>query len=155
MSGMKAFVSSQPQYSMLYRQPEAEVIPLCKANGISQIVWSPLAQGILTGKYRAGSQPPSDSRVLSQTMGGFIDKRLLQDRVLNSIQSLVPIAQKLGLTLTQLALAWVLREPSVASAIIGATKPEQVEENAGASGHKLPDDVLMEIDGIMAQALAA
>ncbi len=155
MSGMKAFVSSQPQYSLLYRQPEAEVIPLCKANGISQIVWSPLAQGILTGKYRAGSQPPSDSRVLSQSMGGFIDKRLLQDRVLNSIQSLVPIAQKLGLTLTQLALAWVLREPSVASAIIGATKPEQVEENAGASGHKLPDEVLMEIDGIMAQAMAA
>jgi len=140
---------------MLWRQPEKEVFPLCAKNGISQIVWSPLAQGILTGKYRPGAPPPSNSRALSSTMGGFFDKRLLQDRVLSAVQALVPIAQEAGLSLSQLALAWVLREPNVASAIIGATKPEQVAENAAASGHPLSKSMISLIDQTLATGMAA
>lgn len=155
IAGVKHFVSSQPQYSLLWRQPEREVFPLCKNNGISQIVWSPLAQGVLTGKYRAGSPPPDGSRALSPSMGGFFDKNLLQDRVLNAVQSLNPIAAEVGLTLSQLALAWVLRDPNVASAIIGSTKPQQVEENAGASGHKLSADIISRMDAILIPAMAA
>jgi aryl-alcohol dehydrogenase-like predicted oxidoreductase len=139
------FVSSQPQYSILWRAPEAEVFPLCQANGIGQIVWSPLAQGILTGKYRPGAAPPPGSRATSESMGVFIQKRL-DDRVLAGVQSLRPIAAELGITLSQLALAWVLRRPEVSSAIIGASRPEQVVENAGASGVKLSADVLRRID---------
>jgi aryl-alcohol dehydrogenase-like predicted oxidoreductase len=139
------FVSSQPQYSILWRAPEAEVFPLCQANGIGQIVWSPLAQGILTGKYRPGAAPPPGSRATSESMGVFIQKRL-DDRVLAGVQALRPIAAELGVTLSQLALAWVLRRPEVSSAIIGASRPEQVVENAGASGVKLSADVLRRID---------
>ena len=118
ITGVAKFVSSQPQYSMLWRQPEDEVIPLCAANGISQIVWSPLAQGVLSGKYDPESPPPRDSRAASQEMGGFMD-RLMQPQVLRAVQRLKPIAAEAGLTLPQFALAWVLREPNVASAIIG------------------------------------
>jgi len=143
------FVSSQPQYSMLWRQPEKEVFSLCAKNGISQIVWSPLAQGILTGKYRPGTPIPADSRAASPSMGGFLGKGRLNDAVLQKVQNLIPIAREAGLTMSQLALAWVLRQPNVASAIIGATKPEQVAENAAASGHSLGESVLALIDAAL------
>ena len=140
------FVSSQPQYSMLWRVPEAKVIPLCAKNGISQIVWSPLAQGVLTGKYLPGQKPPADSRAASPEMNSFLGDDRLDDKTLSAVQRLKPIAQQLKLSLAQLALAWVLREPNVASAIIGATRPEQVVDNAAASGVKLPAEVLEAID---------
>jgi len=155
LPNMARFVSSQPQYSLLWRAPEKEVIPLCAKHGISQIVWSPLAQGILTGKYRPGAPPPAGSRAASPSMGGFLSKDRFNDRVLQAVQNLVPLAREAGLTLSQLALAWVLREPNVASAIVGATRPEQVTENAGASGHKLSDSILSRIDTALAPALAA
>jgi aryl-alcohol dehydrogenase-like predicted oxidoreductase len=139
------WVSSQPQYSMLWRAPEAEVIPLCEAEGISQIVWSPLGQGVLTGKYRPGEQPPPDSRAASESMSGFID-RLMDDRVLEAVQRLVPVAEGAGLTMAQLALAWVLRQPNVASAIVGASRPEQVHANASASGIALDASTLAAVD---------
>ncbi len=139
------WVSSQPQYSMLWRAPEAEVIPLCEREGISQIVWSPLGQGVLTGKYRPGEQPPADSRAASKSMSGFID-RLIQPQVLEAVQRLVPVAEEAGLTMVQLALAWVLRQPNVASAIVGASRPEQVHANASASGIVLSQDTLDAID---------
>lgn len=139
------WVSSQPQYSMLWRAPEAEVIPLCEEEDISQIVWSPLGQGVLTGKYRPGEQPPSDSRAASENMNGFID-RLMDDRVLEAVQRLVPVAEGAGLTMAQLALAWVLRQPNVASAIVGASRPEQVHANASASGIALDAQTLAAVD---------
>jgi aryl-alcohol dehydrogenase-like predicted oxidoreductase len=145
LPGVERWASSQPQYSMLWRRPEKEVIPLCAQNGISQIVWSPLGQGVLTGKYRPGQAPPSDSRAASESMSGFID-RLIQDDVLQAVERLRPVAEQAGLTMAQLALAWVLREPNVASAIIGASRPEQVHENAAASGVTLSPDVLEAID---------
>ena len=131
--GVTKFVSSQPQYSLLWRRPEAKVIPLCVANGISQIVWSPLGQGVLTGKYKPGSQPPTDSRAASEAMGGFI-KRFMEDDVLTAVDRLRPLADEAGCTMAQFALAWVLREPGVASAIVGASRPSQVTDNARASG---------------------
>ncbi|HEX8622597.1 MAG TPA: aldo/keto reductase family protein [Allosphingosinicella sp.] len=133
LADVEKFVSSQPQYSLLWRQPEQEVIPLCAANGISQIVWSPLAQGVLTGKYKPGGPPPADSRATSGSMGGFI-AWLLRDETLAAVQRLEPVAAEAGLSLAQFALAWVLREPNVASAIVGASRPEQLAENAAASG---------------------
>ncbi len=143
--GAERWVSSQPQYSMLWRAPEAEVIPLCEREHISQIVWSPLAQGVLSGKYRPGEPPPADSRAASDSMGGFID-RLIQPAVLEAVQRLSPIAQAAGLSMVQLALAWVLRQPNVASAIVGASRPEQVRANAAASGVVLSGDTLAAID---------
>jgi len=145
MPGVKRFVSSQPQYSALWRAPEAEVIPLCARNGISQIVWSPLAQGVLTGKYRPGEPPPAGSRARSSKMNRFI-KPWLTDGMLEAVQRLRPVADEAGLTMSQLSLAWVLRQPNVASAIIGASRPEQVHENAAAAGVQLSDDVLRAID---------
>ncbi len=146
---VERFVSSQPQYSLLWREPEREVIPLSAANGISQIVWSPLAQGVLTGKYEPGSAPPPDSRAASEQMGGMID-RFMGDDVLEAVQRLRPIADGLAITLAQLALAWVLREPNVAAAIVGASRPEQVEANAAASGIELDDETLRAIDDALA-----
>ncbi len=142
---VERWVSSQPQYSMLWRTPEAEVIPLCEREGISQIVWSPLAQGVLTGKYSPGQAPPQDSRASSESMSGFMD-RLLDDRVLEAVQRLKPIAEGLDLTMAQLALAWVLRQENVASAIVGASRPEQVRANASASGIALDAQTLAAID---------
>lgn len=142
------FVSSQPQYSMLYREPEAGVFPLCAREGIGQIVWSPLKQGILTGKYLPGRAPPPDSRAASKSMGGFMQGRLI-DADLRTVQRLAPIAEGAGLTLAQLALAWVLRRPEVSSAIIGATNPEQVKENAAASDVTLAPEVLAQIDAVL------
>jgi aryl-alcohol dehydrogenase-like predicted oxidoreductase len=143
--GFEKFVSSQPQYSMLWRGPEREVIPLCTANGISQIVWSPLAQGVLTGKYKPGERPPPGSRATSARMGRMMGD-FQGDDTLAAVQRLRPIAERLGITMAQLALAWVLREPNVASAIIGASRPEQVHDNAAASGVELDAETLAEID---------
>jgi aryl-alcohol dehydrogenase-like predicted oxidoreductase len=145
MPGVVKFVSSQPQYSMLWRAPEAEVFPVCARNGISQIVWSPLAQGVLTGKYRPGEAHPSDSRATSRSMNRFINQ-WLNDDILAAVQRLRPIADEAGLTMSQLALAWVLREQNVAAAIIGATRPEQVHENAAAAGVRLSPDTLAAVD---------
>jgi len=145
--GYAKFVSSQPQYSLLHRGPEREVFPLCKANGISQIVWSPLAQGALTGKYKPGAPPPEGSRATSQ-MGSMMGNWLEED-VLETVQRLVPVSERLGLTMAQLALAWVLREENVASAIVGASRPEQVRDNASASGLELDAATLAEIDSIL------
>ena len=153
-SGRSAkFVSSQPQYSLLWREPEDEVIPLCAANGISQIVWSPLGQGVLSGKYDPDRPPPRDSRAASDEMGGFMN-RLMQPQVLRAVQQLKPIAEEAGLTLPQFALAWVLREPNVASAIIGASRPEQVRENAHASGVIVDTQLFMRAEAILDEALA-
>jgi aryl-alcohol dehydrogenase-like predicted oxidoreductase len=147
--GTVRFVSSQPQYSALWRAPEAEVIPLCAANGISQVVWSPLGQGVLTGKYLPGRPPPAGTRATSPEMSGFMG-RLLGDATLEAVQRLRPIADGAGLTMSQLALAWVLREENVASAIVGASRPEQVRENASAAGVTLSPDTLAAIDDALA-----
>ena len=145
------FVSSQPQYSLLWRVPEAEVFPACHARGIGQIVWSPLAQGILTGKYAPGRAPPEGSRATSETMSAFLARRL-DDRLLERVRGLVPVARDLGLTVSQLALAWVLRRPEVASAIVGASRPEQVAENARASGVTLAPEALARIEATIGDA---
>ncbi|HEY7959858.1 MAG TPA: aldo/keto reductase family protein [Sphingomicrobium sp.] len=147
------FVSSQPQYSLLWRRPEDEVIPLSAANGISQIVWSPLGQGVLSGKYDPDQPPPRDSRAASDEMGGFMD-RLMRPQVLRAVQELKPIAEEAGLTLPQFALAWVLREPNVASAIIGASRPSQVIENAAASGVVIDTQLFMRAEAIVDEALS-
>lgn len=150
LPGVERFVSSQPQYSILWRKPEAEVFPLCAAEGIGQLVFSPLAQGVLTGKYRPGRPPPEDSRAADPTAGRFV-ARWRSDQVLGAVQRLVPVAQRAGLSLAQLALAWVLRQPVVSSAIIGATRPEQVRENAAAAGVALSTDVLSAVDDAVAE----
>jgi len=148
LADVERWVSSQPQYSMLWRRPEAEVIPLCEHEQISQIVWSPLAQGVLTGKYLPGQPPPAGSRATSESMGGFID-RLIAPPVLEAVQRLAPIADAAGLSMPQLALAWVLRQRNVASAIVGATRPEQVHANASASGIQLDAGTLAAIDAAL------
>lgn len=153
LTGVTKFVSSQPQYSLLWREPEEEVIPLCSANGMSQIVWSPLGQGVLSGKYDPDRPPPRDSRAASAEMGSFMD-RLLHPDLLRAVQRLKPIADDAGLTLPQFALVWVLREPNVASAIIGASRPEQVEENAHASGVIVDTDLFLRAEAIIDEALA-
>ena len=143
--GVAKFVSSQPQYSALWRAPEKEVIPLCEAHGISQIVWSPLAQGVLTGKYLPGQKVPADSRAANKSMNRFI-KQWLKDDVLTAVQNLRPIAGEAGITLSQLALAWVLHQPNITSVIVGATRPEQVHENLKAAEVKLSDDVIAAVN---------
>jgi 1-deoxyxylulose-5-phosphate synthase len=143
------FVSSQPQYSLLWRRPEKEVIPLSAANGISQIVWSPLAQGMLTGKYKPGAKPPADSRAASESQGQWIS-RFMQDGVIAAVDQIGGIATEAGCTLAQFALAWVLREPNIASAIIGATRPEQVSENAAASGLVIDPALFAKAEAIVA-----
>jgi aryl-alcohol dehydrogenase-like predicted oxidoreductase len=145
LPGVAKFVSSQPQYSAVWRAPEAEVIPLCERHGISQIVWSPLAQGVLTGKYRPGQAPPSDSRAANSDMNVAMD-RLMDDAVLAAVDRLRPIADQAGLSMAELALAWVLRRPELASAIVGASRPEQVHANAKASGMQLTPDTLAAIE---------
>jgi aryl-alcohol dehydrogenase-like predicted oxidoreductase len=145
-------VSSQPQYSLVWREPEEEVIPVCAANGISQIVWSPLGQGVLTGKYDPDAPPPPGTRASSESMGGWMD-RLMQPKLLRAVQDLKPIAAEASLTLPQFALAWVLREPNVASAIIGASRPEQVVENAAASRTIVDTQLFMRAEAIIDAAL--
>jgi aryl-alcohol dehydrogenase-like predicted oxidoreductase len=148
-TGVEKFVSSQPQYSLLYRLPEKKVIPICAANGVSQIVWSPLGQGVLTGKYDPNSPPPAGTRATSDQMSGFIS-RLMQKPTLEAVQKLKPLAAEAGLTMGQFALAWVLREPNVASAIVGASRPEQLEENAGASGASVDPALFAKAEEILA-----
>jgi aryl-alcohol dehydrogenase-like predicted oxidoreductase len=151
IAGPDLFVSSQPQYSMLWQAPEAEVFPLTHANGISQIVWSPLAQGLLTGKYKPGEAPPADSRAASDSMSGFMG-RLMTEENLAAVERLRPIADEAGLSLVQLALAWVLRREEVAAAIVGASRPEQVHANAAASGVELTTDQIAAIDEALGDA---
>ena len=153
MTGVEHFVSSQPQYSMLWRGPERDVIPASRELGISQIVWSPLAQGVLTGKYKPGEPLPEGSRATSDTMGTFM-QRARDQNLLERVQRLRPVAEGLGVSMAQLALAWVLREPNVASAIIGASRPEQVEDNAAASGVELDAATLGQIDEILGDSVA-
>jgi aryl-alcohol dehydrogenase-like predicted oxidoreductase len=143
--GAAKLVSSQPQYNMIWRAPEAEVFDLCREHEISNVVWSPLAQGVLTGKYAPGEEPPSESRALHDEMGASI-QAYMNDDMLEAVQRLVPIAEGEGLTMVQLALAWILRRPEVASAITGASRPEQVHANAAASGVELSQDTLDAID---------
>jgi aryl-alcohol dehydrogenase-like predicted oxidoreductase len=141
-------ISNQPQYSMLWRVIEDEVVPTSEKEGLSQIVWSPLAQGVLTGKYRPGEQPPADSRGGHAEVGGSM-QGFLRDDILTRVQELRPVAGDLGLSMAQLAVAWVLQNPNVAAAIIGASRPEQVEDNVRAAGVRLDADVLKRIDDIL------
>ena len=154
MPGVVKFVSSQPQYSLLWRRPEEKVIPLCAKNGISQIVWSPLAQGVLSGKYDPDAPPPPDTRAASEEMGGMMQRLLTKD-VLKAVQKLKPVARDAGLSLTQFALAWVLREPNVASAIVGASRPEQLDENVKSSDAKVDPALFARAEAILAEALPA
>ncbi|SNQ51209.1 putative oxidoreductase, aryl-alcohol dehydrogenase like protein [Frankia canadensis] len=147
--GFDRIISNQPQYSMLWRTIEAEVVPACEQAGISQIVWSPIAQGVLTGKYQPGQPPPQGSRATGGAGAGFIS-RLMRDEVLTAVQELRPIAADAGLSMAQLAVAWVLQNPNVSSAIIGASRPEQVRENVAASGVTLDPAVLKRIDDVLA-----
>jgi aryl-alcohol dehydrogenase-like predicted oxidoreductase len=154
MAGIEHFVSSQPQYSMIWRGPERDVIPYCRDHGISQIVWSPLAQGVLTGKYKPGEPPPKDSRAAQESMNYFFGDEMRSDELLSRVQRLGDVAKELGITTAQLALAWVLREPNVACAIVGASRPQQVEDNAGASGVELDASTLARIDEILGDSVA-
>ena len=151
--GFTKFVSSQPQYSLVWREPEDEVIPVSSENGISQIVWSPLGQGVLTGKYDPDQPPPAGTRATSEEMGGFI-QRLMQRELLCAVQKLKPLAEEAGLSLPQFALAWILREPNVASTIIGASRPEQVIDNAGASGATVDPALFTQAEAIIGEAMS-
>jgi aryl-alcohol dehydrogenase-like predicted oxidoreductase len=152
-NGYAKFVSSQPQYSLVWREPEKDVIRVCAANGISQIVWSPLGQGVLSGKYDPDQPPPQGTRATSEEMGGFI-QRLMQPDLLRAVQRLKPIAERAGLSLPQFSLAWILREPNVASAIIGASRPEQVLENAKASGAVVDPALFAQAEAIIDEVLS-
>ena len=147
--GFDRIVSNQPQYNMLWRVIESEVIPLCEKEGIGQIVFSPIAQGVLTGKYRPGEPPPADSRATDQAGGANFISRWMRDSLLARVQELQPIAAEAGLSPAQLAVAWTLQNPAVSAAIIGATRPEQVRENAQASGVKLEAGLLRRIDEVL------
>ncbi|HXV00631.1 MAG TPA: aldo/keto reductase [Caulobacteraceae bacterium] len=149
LTGVERFVSSQPQYSLLWRRPEEKVIPLCKAHDVSQIVWSPLGQGVLTGKYAPGAKPPADSRAGSGAMGGFIGQ-LMRPAVLEAVEKLKPLAAEAGGTLAQFSLAWVLREENVASAIVGASRPSQVADNAAAVDLKVDPELFAKAEAICA-----
>ncbi len=144
--GYYRFISSQPQYSMLWRVIESQVVPLSEKEGIGQIVWSPIAQGILTGKYLPGQKSPSGSRATDKKGGANMIKGFMTEPILAAVQKLIPIAAKVDLTPAQLAIAWVLQNPNVSSAIIGATKPSQIKENVKASGVKLDQSIMAEID---------
>ncbi|MBF4571025.1 aldo/keto reductase family protein [Herbiconiux sp. VKM Ac-1786] len=145
-------ISNQPQYSMLWRVIEEEVVPASKELGISQIVWSPVAQGVLTGKYKAGQPLPSGSRATDEKGGADTVKSFLTDDILQRVEKLEPIAASLDLTMAQLAIAWVLANENVAAAIIGASRPEQVASNVEASGVELPAEVLAQIDDVLGSA---
>ena len=146
--GLDRIVSNQPQYNMLWRVIEGAVIPLCAEEGIGQVVWSPIAQGALTGKYLPGQGAPSGSRATDASGSGFI-KGYLTDGILARVQELLPVAKEAGLTMAQLAVAWVLQNPNVSTAIVGATRPEQVRENVQASGVELDEEVMRRIDDVL------
>jgi aryl-alcohol dehydrogenase-like predicted oxidoreductase len=149
MTDVSRFVSSQPQYSLLHRDPENGLLALCERSGISQVVWSPLAQGVLTGKYVPNAPLPPDSRAADQAMGAFLDREWLKPAVLNAVQSVKKLAAGCGLTLSQFALAWVLRQPNVASAIVGASRPEQVDENAAAAEATVPPQLFADAETLL------
>ena len=146
--GLDRIISNQPQYNMIWRVIESEVIPLSRNEGIGQIVWSPIAQGVLTGKYLPGAAPPAGSRATDKSGSGFI-RDYLDDGILNAVQELRPVAGEAGLSLSQLAVAWVLQNQGVSAAIVGATRPEQVRENVKAAGVKLDSAVMARIDEIL------
>jgi aryl-alcohol dehydrogenase-like predicted oxidoreductase len=146
--GLDRIVSNQPQYNMIWRVIESEVVTLSQQEGIGQIVWSPIAQGVLTGKYLPGAAPPPGSRATDERGSGFIT-HFLTDEILGKVQLLKPVAEEAGLTLAQLAVAWTLQNPNVSAAIVGATRPEQVTENAKASSVRLDPSVLKQIDDIL------
>jgi aryl-alcohol dehydrogenase-like predicted oxidoreductase len=146
-------ISSQPQYSMLWRVIEGEVVPACEELGISQIVWSPIAQGVLSGKYQPGQAPPAGSRATDDKGGADMIKRWMDDDLLTRVQRLRPLADEAGLTMAQLAVAWVLQNPNVASALVGASRPEQVEDNVAAAGKKLDADLMEAIDDVLGDAV--
>ena len=139
-------ISSQPQYSMLWRVIEDEVIPASRELGVSQIVWSPIAQGVLSGKYEPGQAPPEGSRATDEKGGANMIKRFMEDDVLKRVQELKPVAEELDLTMAQMAIAWVLQNDNVAAALVGASRPEQVSENVKAAGVKIPDELMTRID---------
>ena len=147
--GYNRFISSQPQYSMLWRVIESKVDPLCRNEGIGHIVWSPIAQGVLTGKYKPGKKAPSGSRATDKKGGAEMISRFMKNDVLSAVAKLEPIAREVGLTMAQLAVAWVLQNKNVSSAIIGATKPSQIKENIKASGVKLDPEILRKIDQVL------
>ena len=147
--GFDRLVSNQPQYSMLWRVIEAEVVPACRELGLGQVVWSPLAQGVLTGKYQPGQPPPAGSRATDEASGANFIKDWLREDILERVQALRPLADEAGLTMAQLAIAWVLANDNVASAIVGASRPEQVTEAVKAAGVALDDDLLAAIDEVL------
>jgi voltage-dependent potassium channel beta subunit len=150
--GLDRIVSNQPQYNMIWRVIESEVVPLCEKEGIGQIVWSPIAQGALTGKYLPGTAPPAGSRA-TDSRGSFFITEYMTDDILGRVQDLRPVADQAGLSLSQLAVAWTLQNPDVAAAIVGASRPEQVRENAKAAGVRLEDALLAKIDEIIGSAV--
>jgi aryl-alcohol dehydrogenase-like predicted oxidoreductase len=145
-------VSSQPQYSMLWRVIEAEVLPTCEELGIGQLVWSPIGQGVLSGKYLPGQQPPTGSRATTEE-GEYFIRRFMTDDVLGRVQRLRPVADEAGLSMAQLAIAWVLQNPNVSAALVGASRPEQVTENAKAAGARLDEELLKQIDEVLGEAV--
>ena len=151
--GLDRIISNQPQYSMLWRVIEPEVVPACQELGIGQIVWSPLAQGVLTGKYPPGQPVPADSRAGSEGEGANFISRWMTDPVLTAVQRLLPLAADLGLTPAQFALAWVLAQPNISAAIIGASRPSQIDDNVKASGVELGADVLAAVDDALADVV--
>jgi aryl-alcohol dehydrogenase-like predicted oxidoreductase len=151
-TGFDRIVSNQPQYNMLWRVIEGAVIPLCASEGIGQVVWSPIAQGALTGKYLPGQSAPAGSRATDASGSGFIEG-YLNDDILARVQELLPVAKEAGLTMAQLAVAWVLQNPNVSAAIIGATRPEQVRDNVGASGVRLDEEIMRRIDDVLGPAI--
>ena len=144
------FVSSQPQYNMLWRVIEPEIVPLCEKEGVGQIVFSPIAQGVLTGKYQPGAPPPAGSRATDEASGARFISRWMRDDVLTAVQGLLPLAEQAGLSPSQLALAWVLQNPNVSTAIAGGSRPEQVRDNAEAAGVRLEADLMRQIDDVLA-----
>jgi len=146
-------ISSQPQYSMLWRVIDKEVVPTCRELGISQIVWSPVAQGVLTGKYLPGRPAPEGSRATDDKGGANMISRWMSDDVLGAVQKVTPVADELGLTMAQLAIAWVLQNDNVAAAIVGASRPEQVQANVKAAGVKIPAEALQRIDEALADVI--
>ncbi len=148
--GLDRIVSNQPQYSMLWRVIEPEVVPLCEREGIGQVVWSPIGQGVLTGKYQPGQQPPEGSRATDAKGGSDMISQWMRDEVLTAVQKLVPLALQAGMSMAQLAIAWTLANPNVSSAIVGASRPEQVRDNAAAAGKEIGSDLLAAIDEALA-----
>jgi aryl-alcohol dehydrogenase-like predicted oxidoreductase len=151
--GLDRIVSNQPQYNMLWRVIEPEVVPLCEREGLGQIVFSPIAQGVLTGKYAPGAEPPAGSRATDQLSGARFISRWLNDPVLTAVSGLPALAAEAGLSPAQLAVAWVLQNPAVSAAIVGATRPEQVKDNAGAAGVRLEADLMTRIDRLLAEVI--